>query len=162
MNIKATGAPICASAKKVCTIALVFICIFSAFNKAYCQNQAKGLRYFTARAALIADGYTICEDRYSDLSQGDQANFYRTFYHNTSYKIIAISDDTDVKDIDIFVYYYDSNGEHSYTSDNDESAISVVKFTPYIDRYLKVVYKNYASRTPYYESTVRLLVGYKG
>jgi hypothetical protein len=142
------------------TVLTLLVIILGFFvNRAYGQHQQEGWTYALAKASLTSQGYTICEDKYGDLGQGQTAYFYRTYYANTTYRIVAISDDNDVRDVDIYVYY--SDGTTVYTKDDDESPVSIVSFTPYVNRYLKVVFKNYASRTPDYRSTVRLLVGYK-
>jgi hypothetical protein len=115
-------------------------------------------KYNLARQSLLDQGYAICENKYCDLLKGETSFFYRTFYARTEYKIVAISDDNDVTDVDLLVYYNDGS---LYFKDTDDTSIGVVTFILSESKFLKVVFKNYASSTPDYRSTIRVLVGYR-
>jgi hypothetical protein len=114
--------------------------------------------YLELKAYLISEGFSIATEQYADLKQGGTAGHNRTFYSGTSYVIVAVSDDNDVSDVDIYVNY--TSGE-TYMKDTDPSNCAVVQFTPSFKRDMRVVIKNHTSRTPNYASRCRFIVGYK-
>ncbi|MDR2475381.1 MAG: hypothetical protein LBD45_05940 [Bacteroidales bacterium] len=115
-------------------------------------------KYKEARAYLLNEGYSISTEQYADLAQGETAGHTKTFYKNSEYFIFAISDDSDVTDVDI--YLNDASGS-IYTKDTDTSNVAVVTFSPSFTREMRVVMKNYASNTPSYKSRCRILIAYK-
>jgi hypothetical protein len=83
---------------------------------------------------------------------------YRTFYGGTNYVIVAASDDVDVTDIDLYLYYESGNVRNK---DTDTDRIAVINFTPGTDLMLKLVVMNYRSNTPTYASRCKYFIAYK-
>jgi len=123
-------------------------------------NQAATAQtnYETYKKTLEDQGYTIAEDKYCDLSEGQTCKTTHTFYHGNDYKVVAFSNDGNVTDID--VYLYDSDGDQ-VDKDVDATDLAVVNFSPAKSGEYKIVWKNYASNTPKTESRVRCFVVYK-
>ena len=137
-------------------ILFLILSLFIATGGVYAQGTS--FKYNFVKGYLIGEGYKICEDKYCLSAQGESCNIYRTFYPNTTYKIVAFSDDEDVTDMDVALYY--SNGS-VYAKDVDGSAMAAIVIAPYTSTYLEAVWKNYASNTPRYKSNVYLIIGYK-
>jgi hypothetical protein len=114
--------------------------------------------YNYAKSYLRENGYTISADQQADLAQGETAGHVKTFYSGNRYMIIALSDDSDVSDVDVFLYY--TNGTLD-SKDADTEKIAVLTFEPSYTRDMRVVVKNYASSTPRYKSKCRIIIGYK-
>ncbi len=133
------------------------LCIF--FNDRVNAQPGQSFTYNFYRGYLIGEGYTIVEDKYCKLAQGETCSLTRRFFTNNTYKIIAFSDDTDVTDVDL--YAYNSNGTLYDKDDEDDRSASLI-IRPYLfARDLKITWKSFASRTPRYSSTVYLIIGYK-
>jgi hypothetical protein len=135
-------------------IVLSFIILFS--NYSFSQSQSA--RYKELRGLLISEGYSISTEQYADLKQGGTAGYTKTFYEGTSYVIVAISDDSDVSDVDVYLRYTDGT---EYSKDTDSESLAILKFNPTYTREMRVVIKNYASRTPNYASRCRFIIAYK-
>jgi hypothetical protein len=131
---------------------LQFICFV-----ALCSFTQQGA-YNERKAYLRSQGYAIVDEYYSDLKQGETTYKYRSFSKDGRYVVFAMSEDTDVEDIDLYVY--ESNGEE-YVQDNTVKRMAAVDINPLVTRELKMVVKNYKSRTPNYASRCRFLVAYK-
>ena len=119
---------------------------------------AQGPLYKEMKALLKSEGYTISEEYYSDLAEG--AFFYNTkmFYTDNHYLIVALSDDADVQDVDLYLYEEDGS---EYEKDTDTDAMAVIHFEPVVGRTMKMSVKNYDSDTPNYESRCWLIVAFK-
>jgi hypothetical protein len=120
-------------------------------------------RYQNAKSYAISQGYKIIVEQYANLSQGSTAGYTKTFYGSNDYMIIAVSDDSDVTDLDVFVKDTDvySNDGHTLYADSDATNIGVIRFSQYSESTMRVVIKNYSSLTPNYASTVRFLIAHK-
>jgi hypothetical protein len=110
------------------------------------------------KAYLRNQGYSILDEFYDDLKEGYTTYRYRNFYASGSYIIFAMSEDTDVEDIDLYVY--ETNGDE-YVSDYSVRRMAAVDINVLVSREMKIVVKNYKSRTPYYASRCRFLIAYK-
>ena len=115
-------------------------------------------RYYELKNYYINYGYSIGLEQYANVTEGMTAYINVKFYPNTSYVIVAMSDDNDVLDVDIFTYYTSGN---LFMKDNDNSSVAIVSFNCYSESSLKVVIKNYSSRTPRYASCLRYFIAYK-
>lgn len=114
--------------------------------------------YARVLTMLKANGYTISQEKYSTLEEGESAYGYKEFFAGNDYKIVAISNDANVTDIDLFVYDED---ESDYTSDTKASEVAIVNFHPLSTREMRIEIKNVSSDTPDDESTCRYVVAYK-
>ena len=114
--------------------------------------------YNEAKAYLTYKGYSISKDMYADLKEGETTSYTKTFSANLDYIIIALSDDTDVKDVDVFLY--ETNGTE-YTKDSKAKSMAIVEFSLMFERELKVTVKNYKSNSPTYASKCKFIIGYK-
>lgn len=103
-------------------------------------------------------GYNIGLEQYANLIQGNTAFTNVNFYAGYKYTILAMSNDNDVTDVDIFVYYSDGT---LFVKDSDSSSIGIVTFTCSSNISMKVIIKNYSSNTPSYPSTIRYFIAYK-
>ena len=124
----------------------------------FCSSFAQGANYYNVRDYLEGKGYTISKDVYADIAEGETVYYWKTFYANTTYLIYGFSDDDNVNDLDLYVYYED--GE-LYTHDSEDDATPVITFTPSYTRTMKVILKNYNSTTPDDESRCRFFIVYK-
>ena len=123
------------------------------------QNTfAQSTKYRETLAYLKSEGYTVKTEQNASLKQGETAGHTNTFYKGTSYIFVAMSDDPDVSDVDIFLKETDGT---EYSKDTDDKPIAIVQFEPSFDRQMRVVIKNYKSSTPSYASTVRFVIAYK-
>ncbi|KAA5532487.1 hypothetical protein F0919_17025 [Taibaiella lutea] len=137
-----------------------FFCLFliSALSSSQATAQSGSFTYNFVKGWLIGEGYTISQDTYCNLAEGESCYLNLTFYQNSTCTVVAFSDDDNVTDVDLYAYSSDGT---IYQKDTDRSSLARITFTPYSDRYLHLVFKNYASSSPRYKSTVYLLVGYK-
>lgn len=122
------------------------------------QEIGTSFRYKFMKGFLAGEGYTVSQSVYNLLAEGESGAQSWTFQSGLTYKIVAFSDDEDVTDIDLYAYY--TNGT-VYLKDDAESPMAAMVFTPYPSRELKILWKNYATHTPRYKSTVYLMIGYK-
>ena len=123
------------------------------------QLFAQGERYKKAKQELIDMGYTIATEMKVTCKEGTTGYSYRTFYSNLDYVVFGISDDGDVKDIDLYIYKSDGT---LFEKDADNQDLAVLTFTS--DEEIadaKIVIKNYKSNDPDYESVCRYVVAYK-
>ena len=137
---------------------LVQVAILALFSGSTHAQIGTSFKYNFVKGFLEGSGYTICENQYGLLAAGETASLYRTFYPDRTYKVVAFSDDEDVTDVDVCAYNSDGT---EYLKDADASSLASIVFTPYAARYLQIVWKNYATNTPRYKSTVYLIIGYK-
>ena len=114
--------------------------------------------YDAVRNYMDSRNYTVAEDRYKDMKEGESTYLYRTFVKGYTYIIYGFTDDEDVQDLDL--YLYDSDGTR-IKEDIETDARPVIFFTPSYTRELKIVLKNAESDTPYYASNCRFMVGFK-
>lgn len=131
---------------------VIFLFLFVSI-KSYCQSS-----YSELKAYLKNQGYSISTEQYADLKQGETAGHTKEFYKGTSYVIVAMSEDNDVKDVDIYLNNLDGS---EYLKDTDTESVAVIKFDPSFTRSMRVVVKNYRSDTPYYASRCRFIIAYK-
>ena len=124
----------------------------------YGFSQEQSTKYKELKGYLQSKGYSISTEQYANLAQGGEATYVKTFYENTSYAIIAMSDDSDVIDVDVYLKY--KNGT-VYSKDTDAENVAIITFDPSYTRDMQVVIKNYSSRTPNYKSRCRFIIGYK-
>lgn len=103
-------------------------------------------------------GWYIGNEQYADLVQGSAAYTYMNFYSGYQYAIVACSNDNDVTDVDSFVYLSDGS---LFMKDNDASRISIISFNCTWSQQVKIVIKNYASRTTNYASRIRYFIAYR-
>lgn len=115
-------------------------------------------RYFDAKNYYRSYGYSIGLEQVVTLAQGGLGYSYVNFYSGHEYVIVALSDDSDVLDVDIFTYY--PSGD-LFMKDSDNSKLAIVHFECTGSNQLKIIVKNYSSLTPTYLSTVRYFVAYK-
>ena len=118
------------------------------------------MRYSIAelKSYLASEGYSVSTEQYADLAQGSTAGHSKSFYSGNKYVIVAISEDGDVTDIDIYLYRADGS---EYSKDASSSKVAILEFEPTFSREMRVVIKNYASNTPYYKSRCKFLIFYK-
>lgn len=102
-------------------------------------------------------GWNIGLEQYGTATQGSTVYSYVNFYSGYNYKVIAMSNDRDVTDVDIYIYQSDGT---LFTKDADASRLAIVTFSCSLSQQVKIVVKNYASRTPNYASTLRFFVAY--
>jgi hypothetical protein len=127
-------------------------------NDYYSDDDYKeALDYKEVISMLKADGYNISNEYYATLKEGETAYNFKTFYGYTNYIIVAISNDLNVSDLDLYVY----NNGSLYAKDDKSDEIAVTHIYTYVSKYMKVVVKNAASDTPEDESTCRFVVAYK-
>ena len=135
------------------TLITAFLCLVVSTTA-----MGQSAHYRELKAYLINEGFSISTEQYADLAQGETAGHTKTFYKGTSYVIIAVSDDNDVRDVDI--YLNNTNGGE-YDKDTSTESYAVLKFEPSFTRDMRIVIKNYASNTPYYSSRCRFIIAYK-
>lgn len=102
-------------------------------------------------------GWNIGNEQYANLVQGSSAYTYMNFTSGSTYKIVACSNDNDVTDVDVYVYLSDGT---LFMKDTDSSALAIVTFNCTYSQQVKIVIKNYSSRTPLYASTIRYFIAY--
>lgn len=115
-------------------------------------------RYEKVRQVYRSLGYNIGLEEYVNLKEGSFGYSTVNFEAGSRYEIVAVSNDTDVKDIDLYVYY--PNGE-LFMEDTDNSNLSVVSFNCTYSQSMKIIIKNYSSLTPNFASTIRYFIAWK-
>lgn len=128
--------------------------LFLASTTIFSQSQ----RYNNLKEFYRGLGYTIGIEQHGDAVQSGTVYSYLKFNSGFEYIIVAIPDDADVLDIDLFTYY--DNGL-VFLQDNDNTNLALVRFTCTYTSNLKIVAKNYRSITPSYASKIRYFVAYK-
>ncbi len=136
---------------------MVFTFAF-AFLSLGVKAQSASEDYKEAIAILKDKGYSISTEQYAYLKEGETAYNMKTFYANLDYVIVAMSDDDNVNDVDI--YLYDDDGSE-YSKDADSKSVAVLTVSPLVTREMKIVIKNYSSSTPDVTSKCRFVVAYK-
>lgn len=136
--------------KKIIMILALLCASISIFS----QSSA----YLESKQIVLNNGYTIVDEKEADISQGNYLFNYRTFIKGNDYVIVAASDDYDVLDVDIYLYYMDGDVRNK---DNDDSRIAVINFSPSTTIDLKISVYNYLSKTPTYLSKCRYFIAYK-
>ena len=102
-------------------------------------------------------GWNIGNEQYANLTQGYSAYTYMNFASGNTYKIVACSNDADVTDVDVYVYLADGT---LFMKDTDSSALAIVTFSCTYSQQVKIVIKNYLSRTPNYASIIRYFIAW--
>lgn len=115
-------------------------------------------RYEKVRQVYRSLGYNIGLEEYANLKEGSFGYSTVNFEAGSRYEIVAVSNDIDVRDIDLYVYY--PNGE-LFMEDTDNSNLSVVSFNCSYSQSMKVIIKNYSSLTPNFASTIRYFIAWK-
>ena len=115
-------------------------------------------RYEKVRHVYRSLGYNIGLEEFANLKEGSFGYSTVNFEAGSRYEIVAVSNDTDVKDIDLYVYY--PNGE-LFMEDTDNSNLSVVSFNCTYSQSMKIIIKNYSSLTPNFASTIRYFIAWK-
>jgi len=132
----------------------IILALFCATISVFSQSAA----YLNAKRLVVNEGYTIADERYAYVAQNEYLFNNRTFYGGTNYIIVAASDDSDVLDIDIYLYYQSGSVRNK---DDDADRIAVINFTPNVDLVLQISVLNYKSLTPRYKSLCRYFIAYK-
>ena len=135
--------------KKIILITMLLIATVSMFSQSSYDRYKNLYRSY---------GWNIGNEQYADLTQGSSAYTYMNFSSGSSYCIVACSNDNDVTDVDAYVYL--SNGS-LFMKDNDNSSISIISFNCNWSQQVKIVIKNYESRTPNYPSRIRYFIAWK-
>jgi hypothetical protein len=134
-------------------ILLVLALVLSSMT-IFSQSQ----KYNDLKTLYRGYGYSIGTEQVVTLTQGQLGYTYVNFYSGYNYSIVAMSDDSDVLDVDVFTYYPSG---YLFMKDSDSSNLAIVSFECTGSNQLKIVVKNYSSLTPTYASTVRYFVAYK-
>ena len=121
-------------------------------------SNAQSTRYYNCQAYWTNLGYTIGLEQEANIIQGGTAYCNVTFQYGYDYEVIGLSDDADVTDLDLAIYYLDGT---LWTQDNDNSNIALINVVPSRTITMKVVIKNYSSRTPNYASKCYFFIAYK-
>jgi hypothetical protein len=114
--------------------------------------------YERYKALYQSYGWNIGNEQYADLVEGASAYTYMNFTSGSSYSVVACSNDNDVTDVDAFIYLSDGT---LFMKDADTSAVSIMSFNCSWTQEVKIVIKNYASRTPNYASRIRYFIAWK-
>ncbi len=152
----------------IVSAAFFFLCLCTA-QAQYTNSSYKYLPYSDAdiRYAdsylhvvdmLEEDGYTISTEKYGYLKEGEIVFSDKTFSEGLQYKIVGISNDSHVNDIDLFLYNEDGT---LYSSDESSDAVAIINFYPSFTREMRIKIKNADSDTPYDASLCRFVVAYK-
>jgi len=107
---------------------------------------------------MADDGYSWSTTRSAYLSEGESAQYSRTFYGGTVYQVVAFSENSSVEDTD--VYLYGDEGEllrKSTTSDDFDT----FTFKPNYTQEMTLLIKNYNSYSSTREYKCKLMVFYK-
>ncbi len=110
------------------------------------------------KAYLRKEGYSISTEQYAYLSKGGKAGHTKKFYDGTDYAIIAYSEESGVKDIDI--YLYDEDGS-LLVKDTDSKKIAIVTYSPYTTREMRAVIKNYDCSSSTKKYDCKFIIAYK-
>lgn len=116
-------------------------------------------RYYELKAFYLDRGYNIGNEQNFKCVQGSSFYSIMNFSPSSQYVVVAMSDDSDVLDVDVYLYYSDGT---LFMKDTDSSNIAIISFncTSYVNN-TKIYVKNYSSRTPNYASTLRFFIAYK-
>lgn len=134
--------------KKLLFILMLLVISLSTFSQTSYDSYKNYYRSY---------GWNIGNEQYANLVQGASAYTYMNFTSGSTYKIFACSNDVDVTDVDVFVYLSDGT---LFMQDTDDSNLAIVTFNCTYSQQVKIVIKNYASRTPSYASTIRYFIAY--
>lgn len=115
-------------------------------------------RYEQSKQVYRSLGYNIGLEEFAKLKEGSFGYSTVNFQAGHRYEIVAVSNDTDVLDIDLYIYY--PNGE-LFMEDADNSSVSIISFTCSYSQSMKVIIKNYSSLTPNFASTIRYFIAWK-
>jgi|GEM_PF-1975540 len=137
--------------KKTTTILVLLLSFFQ-------TTHAQGERYRIAKNYYLNKGYSIGQEWYNDLKQGQYFTKSFLFKKYTEYAVVALSEDTDVQDVDIEIL---TAADDIYEKDTQTDALAVVNFTPSFSRNLTIKAINYRSGTPNYASRVYFFVAYR-
>jgi len=137
--------------KKTILILVVLISLFQ-------TTHAQGEKYRVAKNYYIKKGYSIGQEWYNDLEQGQYFTKSFSFENNAEYAVVALSEDNDVRDVDIEIL---TAAGDIYEKDTQVDALAIVSFTPSFTRNLTIKVLNYRSRTPDYASRVYFFVAYR-
>ncbi len=127
-------------------LVITSMCVFSQTN------------YERYKALYQSYGWNIGNEQHADLVQGGTAYTYMNFSSGNSYSVVACSNDNDVTDVDAFIYLSDGS---LFMKDANTSCISIISFSCTWTQQVKIVIKNYASRTPNYASRIRYFIAWK-
>jgi hypothetical protein len=109
------------------------------------------------KSAMAYDGWKFSQTIYADLIEGQSCTWwFRTFYANREYKIVAFSEDDDVNEVSLQVQYPFGT---RFLDDSDLKA--TVHFYCYSDRRLKIAITNKDSDDPNYASRCKFMIFYK-
>jgi hypothetical protein len=134
-------------------ILLVLALVLSSMT-IFSQSQ----KYNDLKTLYRGYGYSIGTEQVVTLTQGQLGYTYVNFHAGYVYSIVAMSDDSDVLDVDVFTYYPSG---YLFMKDSDSSNLAIVSFECSGSSQLKIVVKNYSSLTPTYSYTFRYFVAYK-
>lgn len=147
-------------------IILLFLSLIT--KKEFAQNVSYGYysdadiksawSYSQVKNMLLADGYTISQELYADLQEGGTTYKWKTYTEGNDYIIVAVSDDDDVLDLDL--YLYNSNLD-LYDSDDERDDIAIIHYSPYYTKQMKVVVKNSSSYNAGYAHRCKFIIAYK-
>lgn len=102
-------------------------------------------------------GWTYSQTVHADLIEDQSCTWwYRNFYANREYEIIAFSEDGDVNEVCLKVQY-----PHGTEFLEDCDSQSLVHFFCYSDRQLRIAITNKSSDTPNYASRIKFMIFYK-
>ncbi len=122
-------------------------------------TYAQSSRSVSSIKSIFRDkGYSLVDDYYLALSEGNYQYRTRKFYSSCEYVIVAFNTEYGVKDLDLYVQYLDGD---TYKKDNDNTNYCVVRFQPGTTRRMKLKVKNYSSLRSGYAYDVHMLVFYK-
>lgn len=120
--------------------------------------QSESNSYILTKQYVINKGYTISWNAYAYIPQGETMYNDYNFTAGVTYLIYAVSEDSDVKDVDI-VLYTASGAE--YIKDTSVDSNACVVFTPTYDIWLRVSVKNYKSLDTNNKSLCRYFLAYQ-
>lgn len=114
--------------------------------------------YSSYKNYIVSNNYTILADKYEYITEGSYIYSYKIFYAGHKYIILATSDDTDVRDIDLYLYNPDGT---IFMKDNDDSNLALIQFIPAYTLEMKIAVFNIKSYTPSYSSLCKFFIAYK-
>ena len=103
------------------------------------------------------EGYSLSTTKYVYLSEGESYYISKTMYSGNDYIIIAFSDDSDVKDLDISLY-----DEYGDLVDSSTSSENVEMLTAHAwgTTNTKIKVKNYDSYSSYSTYKIKVMIFY--
>ena len=134
--------------KKLITIYLLIVTVFTLnAQKISIQRRLDNLKQ---------NGYDKYVDFEINIKQGQTGYKIYKFKKNTNYTILAYSEDTNVTDIDLFIYYPDGK---LYMKNDDVSDILMCErfFKLNEEREFKIVVENHKSNRSNYTSKIWLV-----